>query len=680
MKILLVTSPHLDHSFYHEQRVMRYAQCFVPMGLVSLAGSLQEKLGDRVEVTIADINKAINLHILQFSESFYDQAAEWIQDYSPDIVGFMTECDSYHHVLQICSVLRTKPECPITVLGCTHASATHAETLRDFACVDYIIRGEGELALPALVEALATGGVLDAVSNLSHRKASRIVANPEAPLIENLDTLPFPQLGKIDVWREDIIYVEIGRGCPFRCNFCFTAPYWKRKHRIKSAERILRELNYFKAEYRRTDFNFTHDLFTVDKLWVLDFCKKLWESDLNINFTISSRTDTIDEEQIYWLARAGCRDIYFGVETGTERMQKEIQKHLDLKHARRIIAAASEAGIGTTVGFIAGLPGETRESLRGSLTEAFHYLGLPKATVHMFGFGPYRGSSNYELIAKSLVFDEQFLDFPLPRTVLAENCKLMRVYQEIFSRYSRVPSETLDVNIVRSAEEFFPVVNALRRFLLWLAEEGCDMFDVLCHWAEWIKRTNLARNAPLFRSHQGSIGDFLVFIEGYLDQNRNLTALRREMIGWERAKDRLRRVTIIDHVSSLPIRDGWIYSNPTLSIQTFSFIHSFLKEPDQRDRNQESAANGGCDFAFYVRRNGDPAIMKITPRARALIECAREGVDATLLGPNEKLMTADDFGPRKRAAILSQNLETLMTHDLIFDARDLIALAPNESA
>lgn len=673
MNILLVTSPHLDHSVYHEQRNKRFAQCFVPMGLVSLAGSLTETLSDHVQVNIADINKAINLGIIEFSDSFYQQTAEWISSYCPDLVGFMTECDSYHHTLQISKALRERPGHPIVVLGCTHASATHAETLRDFPSVDYVIRGEGERAFPSLVATIAANDALGDVGNLSYRNGANIATSPELPLIEDLDSLPFPNLGLLDVWPEDVIYVEIGRGCPFRCNFCFTAPYWKRKHRIKSAERILRELDYFKSEYGRTDFNFTHDLFTVDRKWVLDFCEKLWASHLNITFTISSRTDTIDEEQIHWLAKAGCRDIYFGVETGTEEMQKAILKHLDLKQARRVITLAADAGIGTTVGFIAGLPGETPESLKGSLVEAFYYLRSRRATVHMFGFGPYRGSSNYDAIVPLLVFDEHFLDFPLPEKMLTANCKLMQSFPEIFSRYSRVSSSTLDLDIIRAAEEFFPIVNALRRCFLRLAEDDVDMFDILCQWAFWIKEANLARSAPLCRSHQGSIGDFLMFLETYLKRTALLTPLRVEMIAWERAKDRLRRTSLSAMVPPNSINDGWIYANPTLAIESFEFVHTLLGE---------GGDTGLAEFAFYVRGNGEPAIAKLNKRARSILECARGGVDVSLLSrepSHETLVMPDRDILRERLSVLTEVVEVLRQRDLILDGRDLLAFCQTDS-
>ena len=111
MKVLLVTSPHLDHSVFHRgadrsvvTEEIDYAQCFAPMGLVSLAGAVEG--GCAVE--IADINKAINSRRLPMSRGFYDEAAEWLLDGSPDVVGFMTETDSYHHLLRICGAMKAR--------------------------------------------------------------------------------------------------------------------------------------------------------------------------------------------------------------------------------------------------------------------------------------------------------------------------------------------------------------------------------------------------------------------------------------------------------------------------------------------------------------------------------------------------------------------------------------------
>src|SRR5215218_9220217 len=105
MKTVLVTSPHLDHSVYHQghdrapsRGQVRYAQCFAPMGLLSLAGAA----GPGANVLIRDINKAINEGVIPLTRYFYEATAEWLMEGETDLVGFMTDCDSFHHTLKIC--------------------------------------------------------------------------------------------------------------------------------------------------------------------------------------------------------------------------------------------------------------------------------------------------------------------------------------------------------------------------------------------------------------------------------------------------------------------------------------------------------------------------------------------------------------------------------------------------
>lgn len=665
MLVKLVTSPHLDHSIFHQgindlsqPRNLRFAQCFAPMGLISLA----EAGKDLAEITIADINKAINNNRLSMTGAFYDNAAEWLIDSNPDIIGFMTEADSYHHLLRIFEKVKEKSPKTITLLGGVHATAVHRETLRDFASVDLIVRGEGEIAFQMLLETLNDGEDLAKVGNLTYRHKGEIMVNPDLPLISELDTLPFPDFSNIQLDDQDIIYVEIGRGCPFKCNFCFTAPYWQRKHRIKSAERIMRELRYFRDDYDRTDFNFTHDLFTTDRRWVLNFCKELADSDLDVRWSCSSRTDTIDEEQIYWMKQAGCREIYFGVETGTDDMQKQINKRLDLAQARQIISKNTETGISATVGFIAGLPEESDTSLRGTLKEALYYLNLPDTTVHLFGFSPYRGSPNFENIKNQLVFDEHFVDFPLPPEIHAENCKMMLDSFDIFTRYSRMNHyENLPLGVVRTADEFFPIVNAIPNLILQIYSLIEDPLLILERWSDWISSLNVKRNINTARLYQGTIKDFLVFLEELLIEEKIDDEAVNEMIHWERIKNMFRTGTFPLKVK--PAETGnlnnILFSNPSVYTAQFRHAGKFLN----------SVENGFSDektFAFYKRCDGTSSIVHIEPLAETIISVASRGINATTF-PKIFLSGASDNSEftSKNQSSLEELINQLKTMNLL---------------
>lgn len=629
MNILLATSPHLDHSVFHRSgreaipEGERVAQCFAPMGLVSLAAA-SKGLAD---VRIADINKAINSGRLALSRSFYHEAAEWLCEWQPDVVGFMTEADSYHHLLRVFQLLKEKRPSVVTLLGGVHATAVHRETIRQFQQVDFIIRGEGELAFRSFLSCLKTGARLEDVPNLTYRRKDVTVTNPDLPLISDLDSLPFPDFSPLEVAPEDVIYVEIGRGCPFKCNFCFTAPYWQRRHRIKSPARIMRELRYFGDTFGRADFNFTHDLFTTDRRWVIDFCRQLSESDLRVTWTCSSRTDTLDKEQIGWMARAGCRNIYFGVETGTPEMQATIDKNLDLSAARRIIDETALAGIGVTVGFIAGLPGESLASLRGTLKEGFHYLGLPDSTVHMFGFSPYRGSANFDKLRPDLIFDPHFLDFPLPAETHSENCAFMQRYPDVFTRYARPGAHKGSLlEAIRATEELFPTLNALRRLSVALDQRGIDPLTLVTEWAAWISEQHRGSYYGVTGLYQGSIGEFLAFLREVVETRLSSDLALLEMLRWEGTKNALRVVRPGEERSVCANMPGGIRTNETVVVETFANPAAFL---DEAERGQELGRGG--QFAFYRQRNEECAILRLPPIAPLILELARDGVSRAAL-------------------------------------------------
>ena len=621
MKALLVTSPHLNHAALGEGVMplggdpSDIAQKFVPWGLLSLAGAAPA----HTEVNVADINHAINHQELPMSPRFYSDTARWLLAEDPDLLGFMTEADSYHHVLQICAQIKRAQPRTLTLLGGPHASAVHRETIASCADVDFVIRGEGELALRSLLSSRARQTKLSEVPNLTYRNdESALCVTEQGPLIPNLDLLPFPDLGRVNVEGDDAIFVEIGRGCPFSCNFCFTAPYWLRRHRIKSPARIISELRYLQDAYGRSDFNFTHDLFTTDRKWVLRFCRELAASDINVTWTCSSRTDTLDEEQIDAMRLAGCRNIYFGVETGTPEMQKAIDKNLDLGDARRIIRATSDAGIDVTVGFIAGLPGETPETLSGTLNEALHYLGLRGATVHLFGYSPYRGSAVFEKIEKRLAFDPQFVDFPLGAETHQANCEMMAQNFELFTRYSWLRRyEGVGRSTLRAAEELFPLVNALRPLMLDLRDRGVEPYHLLWRWSGSLARRTRSAPGEAGR-YRGTISQLLNFLNRYTSRAQLLDARLTERIRWETLKDVVR---LAEPAPRLVLPDGVVQRCPVVQIDRFTYAPNFT----------DTADAGSVVYAFFRTSDGAPRILRLSSLAEAALALAEKPLERDAL-------------------------------------------------
>ena len=661
MRVVLATSPHLNHASFQEGVVplgtnrTKIAQTFAPMGLMSLASAA----ADRAAIEIRDLNKAINSGGLPMSSGFHDAAAAWLLGGDPDLVGFMSEADSYHHLLLICAAMKRRAPSVRTLLGGPHASAVHRETLERFPEVDFVIRGEGELAFPALLGALQDDA-LATVGNLTYRVESSVVENDPLPLIPELDSLPWPDYSTIELEPDDDLFIEVGRGCPMQCTFCFTAPYWRRQHRIKTPGRLIAEFSELKKSHGRTDFNLTHDLFTTDRAWVLDFCRELDASGLQITWTCSSRTDRLDAELVEAMAGAGCRNIYFGVESGTAGMQERIDKNLDLDQAYEIVSHTVEAGIGATVGFISGLPGESEGSLRGTLDQCFRYLRLEDSLVHLFGYNPYRGSSVFEEIEDRLTFDPHFVDFPLGDRAHSDTCDLMRENLEVFSRYTKLPAnERLDLGTLRAAEEFFPIVNAIRPLALALLDRGTDALHLLVAWASWIRERNRARGRTGSGLYRGDIRDFLEFAGTFAKESDLDDPALEEMVRWERRKNVVR-------AESAPVKEigagdenvEVLMTNRSVITDEFFYAPSFSAD----------AVQNRATYAFYRSRNGAAAIACLGSLADCALDLAQSGL------PERDLMLAlsgepDGGGSADRRLLARQVVRQLEAEDLLLRRR-----------
>ncbi len=146
---------------------------------------------------------------------------------------------------------------------------------------------------------------------------------------------------------------------------------------LKSPERLIEQMRSIKDSYGINTFDLIHDMFTVDRKRVADFCEALLRSNDEFNWNCSARTDCVDDDLIALMAKAGCRGIFFGIETGSARLQKTINKGLDLAEAELMIKSTNKRRITTAVSLIYGFPEETMEDVRdtvGFLIDSLRYL------------------------------------------------------------------------------------------------------------------------------------------------------------------------------------------------------------------------------------------------------------------------------------------------------------------
>ena len=177
---------------------------------------------------------------------------------------------------------------------------------------------------------LTRGKSLSAIPGISYRDGSRVCRSMVDAGVMDVNRLSMAAFHfyPINELRMRSMRVEAGRGCPFHCTFCSTATFFGRKYRVKAAAKLVSELKFLNSAYNITEFSLQHDLFTVNRRKVLEFCEEV--RPCGFSWTCSARIDCVDSELLREMARSGCRGIYFGVETGSSNLQELVKKRLDI--------------------------------------------------------------------------------------------------------------------------------------------------------------------------------------------------------------------------------------------------------------------------------------------------------------------------------------------------------------
>lgn len=409
------------------------------LGLISL-GAVAEAAGHSVEVF--DPKWHIRFGDLDYDAGLYPRAARRIADHRPDAVGFTTLGCSFIFTLNVARHLRRLlPGVPL-LLGGPHATILHRQILSAFGEFDVVVRYEAEETLLPVLDALGGDRGLEGIPGVSWRSNGEVVANPGEPSVLDLDSLPIPSYERYPIGELglDNLRVDAGRGCPFHCTFCSTASFFGRNYRLKSPERLVRELDTLHARWGFTDFKLNHDLFTVSRKKVLAFCEAV--AGRGYTWGVSARVDCVDEELLETMWEAGCRGIYFGIETGSRRMQKVVQKRLDLDLLEPTLDVTERLGMRTIVSFITGYPEELPEDQDATLDLLGGCFRRDRElfTTQLHMLTPEPGTRYYAALGGELRYDGYLTDFNA--ALLAEGDEAtVTAHPEIFVTYHHYPTE-----------------------------------------------------------------------------------------------------------------------------------------------------------------------------------------------------------------------------------------------
>lgn len=343
----------------------------IPLGILSLATIISKETD--YHVGIIDFcrlyyDKEIELHSKFLSN--INENCNYILNQEPDIISLYTMCNNFHVALLVAKEIKNRNKNITILLGGPHATAVAKSTLKKFGYIDAIGLGEGEKTIVSIIEGCTQNSFLNS-KGIAYKKEDKIIVNEYNELLENLDEIPMLDYSLYPHTIKGNLNIDIGRGCPFSCSFCSTKTFWKRKFRMKSSQRILNEILYAKNQLGISSFGFEHDLFMTNHKLVKEICDHIIQRNLDITWGCSSRLDTINEQLIIKMKEAGCKNIYFGVETGSENLQKLINKNLKISQLNNVVSLLNKHNIKATYSFIYGFPQETETDLEYTLSAIY---------------------------------------------------------------------------------------------------------------------------------------------------------------------------------------------------------------------------------------------------------------------------------------------------------------------
>lgn len=321
-----------------------------------------------------------------------------IAEFKPTLIGITIFSYCYDFAYVLIKKIKEITDTPI-VAGGPHICAIGKKILKDTE-IKFAVKQEGEFTLLELLQQLSCQCPdYNKIKGLIWRDRDNIVENESRPLIEDLDSLPFPDYDVFDInryicFKYKMLPLITSRGCPFGCNYCSVRLSMGQGFRARSAKNVFSEIKHFYDRgYRSFDIN--DDCFTLDIKRAEDICDLIITSNLKIRFQLYNgiRVDTVNPLLLEKMRRAGCFFIAYGCEAGTPKVLKAIKKGITLEQVRKAVSWANEAGIRNCVNFIIGHKEETYEDALKTLDFA---KSLKTDFVNFYNLLPYPGTESLE--------------------------------------------------------------------------------------------------------------------------------------------------------------------------------------------------------------------------------------------------------------------------------------------
>ena len=412
MKILLLTPPamRLMNPATLEPDLLP-AKSWVPLGIAYLTAALR-----------AAGFKAVLRDLHDFD---WEEVHDLLAASQADMVGI--SCFTFERVnaLRTAAVARHALPGATVVMGGPHATLFPEQVLGR-GVVDVVALGEAEETIVELAACLARGGDLRDVSGIALRRDETVHTTRPRVRRANLDALAFPHYGAFDLteykspeipgeYRELAgTHVITSRGCPYACHFCSVNHFHNGRWSFRTPGNVADELEVLVAQQGVRHVYFSDDLFTLDPQRTIGICREILDRGIDLVWMAETRVDCVTPEVLRWMRKAGCYRIYYGVESGSPRILKAINKRFTVEQVARAFALTHEAGIEPCCFLMVGNPGETPETIAEtvSLIQAIRPATMP--TIGITTILP--GTQIYERAKRQGLINDDFwlTDAPPP--------------------------------------------------------------------------------------------------------------------------------------------------------------------------------------------------------------------------------------------------------------------------
>jgi len=370
MNILLV------YPYYAYATVSTFAE---PLGVLYLASALL-KAGYNVDVADLTFNQKMD---------GLDEKVRWA-----DLVGISAPTPLFgtaDTVLQ--HIKKIQPDIPC-IVGGPHATANPFDAMQ--AEFDVAVIGEGEVTIVELAKAFEQKKPLETVDGIAYLSGNEVKLTAMRSFIPNLDEISFPARQFIDYSRYRSLGVISMRGCPYRCLYCkpVEEKLFGKKLRKRSIDNIIKELDELIDCYGNQQINFKDDTLTVNKKeWFEQLGEHFKSRGIRLAWQCSSRVDTVDGEKLQAMKDAGCRQIFFGIESGSQRILDYYRKDITVEKIVETFELCHRVGVHPSASIMMGAPMETREDLE----KTYELVKIIKPfTWHVHVTTPICGSYLYE--------------------------------------------------------------------------------------------------------------------------------------------------------------------------------------------------------------------------------------------------------------------------------------------